>query len=94
MNRHLVDFLAGAVALTYLVSGAYFLRFWRKTGDRLFLSFAVAFWLFTLNQVLVSLLGELDERSGYAYVLRVLGFVLLLFAIVDKNVFIRKPRQD
>jgi hypothetical protein len=94
--RHLVDFLAGAVALTYLVAGSWFLRFWRKTRDRLFLSFALAFWLLTLNQVLVSLLGENDERSGYAYVLRVAGFLLILLAIVDKNVSGRRgsAKQD
>lgn len=81
----LLDFLSGAVALAYLVAGVYFLRFWRVTRDRLFLSFALAFWLLALNQAIVALLGASDERTGYAYLLRVLGFGLILYAIVRKN---------
>jgi hypothetical protein len=83
----MIEFLSGAVALAYFMSGVHFLRFWRKTGDRLFLSFAFAFWLLAANQTIVSLLGTADERSGFAYILRVLGFLLILFAIADKNIF-------
>ena len=80
---------AGAATVAYLVAGVYFLRFWRKTRDRLFLSFA--FWLLALNQTIVSLLGAADERSGYAYILRVVGVLLILFAIVRKNLSSERP---
>lgn len=83
----MVEFLSGAVALGFFVSGLYFVRFWRKTNDRLFLSFGVAFWLLAANQTLVSVWGTADERSGYAYILRVLGFIIILLAIADKNWF-------
>jgi quinol-cytochrome oxidoreductase complex cytochrome b subunit len=86
----MIEFLAGAVALAYCIAGIYFLRFWRKTRDRLFLSFALAFWLFAVNQAVVSLLGVTDERSGYAYILRVVGFLLILYAIVQKNLITRR----
>ena len=89
----MIEFLSGAIAMAFFVSGMYFLRFWRKTNDRLFLSFAVAFWLMAANQTIVSLLGAADERSGYAYILRVLGFVIILFAIADKNWFIWRRRK-
>ncbi len=89
----MIEFLAGAVTLAYVVSGAYFLRFWRKTRDRLFLNFAFAFWLLAINQTVVSTLGAADERSGYAYILRVLGFTLILLAIVDKNLLTLKRRK-
>ena len=85
--KTVVDFVAGGVAVTYVVAGVYFFRFWRKTRDGLFLSFAFAFWLLALNQTIVTLLGAADERSGNAYLLRVLGFLLILWAIVQKNVF-------
>ena len=62
------------------------MRFWRKTGDRLFLMFAIAFFLLALNQALAQWLGAADERVGYTYLLRVIGFVLILGGIVDKNV--------
>lgn len=88
----LVDFLSGAAAVAYLVAGGYFLRFWRKTREPLFLGFAGAFWLLCLNQTIVSLLGVQDERTGYAYVLRVVGFGLILHAIIRKNG--RPPRTN
>jgi len=87
----IIEFLSGAVALAYFLAGVYFLRFWRKTRDPLFMSFALAFWLLTVNQTIVSLLGVLDERTGYVYVLRVVGFLLILHAIVRKNL-VRRPR--
>ena len=85
MSPVLVDFLAGAVTLGYFVAAAFFLRFWRRTHDRLFLAFAAAFLLLSVNQALAAFLGAGDERTPYTYVLRVLGFVLILYAIVDKN---------
>lgn len=90
----MIEFLAGAVTLAYIVAGLYFLHFWRKTSDRLFLSFASAFGLLALNQVVVALLGTEDERCDYAYVLRVVGFVLIFFAIVDKNTFSVRRRKN
>lgn len=90
----LVDYLAGAVTLGFFVAAAFFLRFWRRTHDRLFLAFAAAFVLLAVNQALAAFLGAGDERTPYTYVLRVLGFVLILYAIVDKNLSSgRKTRQ-
>jgi hypothetical protein len=86
-----IEFLSGATALAYLLAGVFFLRFWRKTRDRLFLHFAFAFWLFMLNQILSSILGANGEHTGYAYILRVLGFGLIILAIVDKNTARKRP---
>ena len=48
--------------------------------------------LFPASDAVVGTLG--DELTPYTYVLRVLGFVLILFAIVDKNISSRRnPRQ-
>ena len=81
----MIEFLSGAVTMGYLVATGFFMRFWRKTADRLFLAFGLAFLLLALNQALAQWLGAADERVGYTYVLRVIGFVLILAAIVDKN---------
>ena len=82
----MIEFLSGAVTMGYLVATGFFVRFWRKTADRLFMAFALAFLLLALNQGLAQWLGAADERLGYTYLLRVLGFVLILAAIIDKNV--------
>lgn len=78
-------FLSGAVTMGFVVACLFFLRFWRKTSDRFFLAFALAFFLLALNQALAQWIGAADERVGYTYLLRVLGFALILVAIVDKN---------
>jgi len=82
-----ITFLGGAVTLGYLVGGLFFLRFWRRTRDRLFLAFAIAFALFALNQALVHLLDVIREPASFVYALRVIGFLIILWAILDKNFF-------
>jgi hypothetical protein len=88
----MIEFFSGVVTMGYLVASGFFIRFWRKTVDRLFLAFAVAFVLLAANQALALWLGAADERLGYTYLLRVLGFVLILAAIIDKN-FAQRGRK-
>ena len=82
----MIDFLAGAVTLGYIVAAAFFLRFWRKTAERLFLAFAAAFALFALNQALAYAFTVIVEPASLVYALRVLAFLIIIGAIVDKNV--------
>lgn len=89
----MIQFLAGAVTLAHLLAAMFFLRFWRKTSDRLFINFASAFLLFALNQLVVSGFGTADERYNFAYLLRILGFVVILLAIVDKNILSLQKRK-
>ncbi len=89
----MIEFLAGALTLAYVIATVYFVHFWRRTSDRLFLAFAGAFALLALNQLAVFALGVGDERQNYAYILRVLGFVLILVAIIDKNLYGRRTRR-
>ena len=86
----LIDVLAGAATLGYLTASAFFVRFWRKTGERLFLAFGIAFAFLALNQAASTYLEAGDERTAFAYALRVLGFLLILAAIVDKNLGCRR----
>jgi hypothetical protein len=79
------EFLSGAVTLGHFIGALFFLRFWRKTRDRLFLAFSAAFILFGFNQGLAHILAIYHEPTSFIYALRVLGFVLILVAIVDKN---------
>lgn len=84
----LIDFLSGALTFSYLLAAFYFVNFWRRASERLFLNFAIAFGLLAINQLILAGLG--DERSTYAYVLRLCAFALILVGIVDKNLFGRK----
>lgn len=86
----LLPFLVGAVTLSYLLAALFFLRFWTRTRDRLLLSFGIAFLLLAANQAAAFSLGQDDERTGWTYILRVLGFLLILGAIVAENVGSRR----
>lgn len=83
----MIELMSGALIFAYAVAGVHFIQFWRRTGDRLFAHFGAAFWLFALNQLAVSVPAVANETVGYVYLLRVLGFVIILIAIIDKNMF-------
>ena len=78
-------FLSGMVTAGSLAAGLFFARFWARSHDSLFLAFAAAFWLLSLNQLLVSLVDEAEDRQSWLYLLRVAAFLLIAIAIVRKN---------
>lgn len=78
-------FVGGALTLGFLVAGLFFLKFWRQTGDGLFLSFAAAFVLLSANQAAPVLLGIPRENQSYVYLLRLAAFALIIWAILRKN---------
>ncbi len=77
--------LSGAVTFGFAICGLFFLRFWRRTGDRLFAAFALAFWLLGLVQALLALTDIPVEERSFLYIIRLLAFVLILAAIWFKN---------
>ena len=82
---NLLSVLAGAVAMGFGIAGLFFFRFWWRSGDSLFLIFAIAFWLFAVNQALTGLFARDSEASFAFYSLRLVGFILIALAIVQKN---------
>jgi hypothetical protein len=81
----MITFLAGALTASYLVAALFFLKFWRKTRDRLFSHFALAFVFFALNQIGTAVLEVNTERGSLIYLLRIAGYILILVAIIEKN---------
>ena len=84
------DVLNGATAFGSLVIALFFFRFWRQTADRLFAAFALAFGIFAVNRFVLALLEEDDEARPYVYLVRLLAFLVIIAAIVDKN----RPRAE
>jgi hypothetical protein len=80
-----VLFLNGMSAAGSLVAGVLFLRFWLDVGDRLFLWFALAFFVFAAHWSAISLLQPAVEARHWFYVIRLIGFGLIFAAIIDKN---------
>jgi hypothetical protein len=77
--------ISGAILMGYLVTGLFFLRFWRETRDRLFLIFAVAFVILGTQRLALVLTREMLETQTGLYVIRLFAFLLILGAIIDKN---------
>ncbi|MFZ1988331.1 MAG: DUF5985 family protein [Alphaproteobacteria bacterium] len=82
----MLDFLSGVATMGFAAGGLCFLRFWRRTRDRLFLSFAVAFWLLSLNHAIAAIFDIPVEYRSWIYLLRLVAFVLIASAIILKNV--------
>jgi hypothetical protein len=70
----LYDFLSGAVALGFAACALFFLRFWKRTREELFLAFAVAFLLLGTGQTIIALANIPTEERGSIYLLRLIAF--------------------
>ena len=81
----LFSVLGGVVTMGLIVAGLFFLRFWKRTHDGLFLAFAVAFWLLGLNQGLLTLTNIPVEERSPLYLLRLAAFAIILVSIWVKN---------
>ena len=80
------DFLTGVITAGFLVAAVFFFRFWKTTRDWFFLVLGVAFVLFAANQLAVVVVRVPREEHSWIYLVRLAGFVLLIVAIVGKNV--------
>lgn len=81
----MTQFVWGLITMGYLIAGLFFLRFWSRTRDRLFGAFAIAFWLLAANQGLVAVSGVPREEQTWFYLLRLVAFVAIIAAVVEKN---------
>ena len=77
-------FISGVLVTGYAVAALFFLRFWTRTRDRLFLLFASAFALLSLQRGLLAIVAD-PNAAAPLYALRLLAFLLILYAIWDKN---------
>ena len=78
-------FLLGAIAVSYAIAGLFFLRYWHRSRDRLFALFAVAFWILAANRTAFALLDPASRTASYLYLVRLVAFLVVLVAIIDKN---------
>ena len=82
----IVQFFSGVLVTAYAITGLFFLRFWRDTRDRLFGHFALAFFLLSIQRILIAML----EPTVPVYIVRLAAFLLILWAVIEKN----RPRTD
>jgi hypothetical protein len=78
------NMLLGAIAFAYAVLVAFFARYYMRSRDRLFLIFAGAFFVLAVNRVLRAVIAHSEDYTAL-YVVRLFAYLLILWAIVDKN---------
>jgi hypothetical protein len=78
-------FVSGLITMGFVVAGLFFIKFWRRTRDTLFLAFAVAFWLLAANQALLVLTDIPLEEKSWFYLLRLAAFAVIIVAVAAKN---------
>lgn len=79
------QFFAGMITMGMAVCSAFFLRFWLRARDELFLAFSIAFALLAISHAVGAVLRiPLEERS-WLYLFRLIGFSIIILAILRKN---------
>lgn len=75
---------AGVLIMGYLVAGLFFLRFWQQTVDRFFAFFAASFAILAVQRMALVVV-DVQENAVWLYSLRLLAYLLILAAIIEKN---------
>jgi hypothetical protein len=86
-------FLLGVIVTAAATAGAFFMRFWLKTRDPLFLAFSASFLIEAANRIRFLWLENPNEGAAGIYLVRLVSYLLILIAIVNKNRGRRAPRN-
>lgn len=84
------EFLYGAIVMGFAVAGLMFLRFWRKTRESLFATFAASFFLLSFNYLWLAVTQIPVEERSPLYLVRLLAFGLIIVAVIQAN-RVKKP---
>ncbi len=84
------QFLSGAVVMGFAVASLLFLSYWRRTRQRLFLTFAASFFLLGTNYLWLAITEIPVEERSPLFLIRLLAFALLIVGIVQSN---RRPSR-
>lgn len=85
MTGQIYPLIAGMLAAGFSVAALFFLRFWATTRDRLFAWFALAFALLAAQRIATVIGPHWTDATLWMYLLRLVAFLLILAAIIDKN---------
>lgn len=90
---NVTEFFAGIAVATLSASGLFFFRFWKQSHDHFYLLFALAMGLLAVERAalifIVHPVGvlspEMHEGATWIYLIRLVAFLAILWAIIDKN---------
>lgn len=78
-------FLLGVISTCSVLAGIFFLKFWRRTHDSLFLAFGIAFLVEGINRAVILDSSHLNEGNAVTYIVRLLASLIILVGILHKN---------
>lgn len=90
MIEALPSFLGGAIVFCYALISLFFLKFWRRTGDAFFGYFSFAFLMLGIGRVIEAIMRTNETTTPAVYAFRLLAFVIIIFAIMHKNLGSKK----
>jgi len=80
------EVMSGAIAMASVVIALFFLRFWRDSRDRFFLYFALSFLVQAGHRLYAAFPAENAlEDEPLHYLIRLLAYALILWAVLEKN---------
>lgn len=79
------DQLWTVTGTVFAVIALFFFRFYRDTRDRFFVLFGSAFVVFAAHYFALAAWNVPDESRHWLYLVRLVGFVLIVVAVIDKN---------
>lgn len=86
--------MLGAIAMASFTIALIFLRFWVKTRDRFFAFFAAAFAIAGAGRVVLGLIPHAGDHAPMIYVTQLLAFLVIIYAIIDKNRSLKRKAQN
>ncbi|HKQ49486.1 MAG TPA: DUF5985 family protein [Phycisphaerae bacterium] len=78
------EFTYGALVMASAIISLFFLRYWRRSRDTLFIYFSAAFLALGLNWLALAF-ADRDEPQTSLYIMRLLAFGLIVIGIWNKN---------
>jgi Gpi18-like mannosyltransferase len=76
---------SGAILMGYLVIGAIFWRWAKRTQERLFSRFAVTFFILALERCLILGFGEDEAHHALIYLTRLIAFLIIIGSIWSQS---------
>lgn len=78
-------FLSGGVVMASAMASLFFMRFWLRTRDTLFLWFSIAFAVEAVNRCVLAFRFSPNEDEPLFYLPRLFAFSLIALAVFLKN---------
>jgi hypothetical protein len=79
------QFLSGAIFMACVTIAVCFLRYWKRTHDRFFVVFSLAFLTLATERIFLLVVNAQNEFVPFIYLVRLAAFLLIIGAIIDKN---------